>query len=86
MNHWKALSQNYKKSTFFPEISALLEPIYLGSEYGFLSNLNHDLIRVICNYLDIGTSITQSSSYGLVDGKTERLVSLCDKAQAKHYF
>lgn len=84
-NHWKALSQNYRKASFFSEVAAFLEPIYLNSEYKLLSSLNHDLIKGICCYLEIDTLITQSSSYGLVDGKTERLIDLCNKAQATEY-
>jgi hypothetical protein len=84
-NHWRALCQNYRKASFFSEITLLLEPIYLCSEYKLLSNLNHDLISLICNYLEIDTLITQSSSYDLIDGKTERLLNLCIKARATEY-
>lgn len=85
IDHWKALCQNYKRSSYYAEITALLEPIYLGAEYNFLSNLNYDLIKVICSYLKVGTAITRSSDYDLVDGKTERLVDLCIKAGGSEY-
>lgn len=83
--HWGALLQNYKGTPYYKEILALLEPIYLQSQYTHLSVLNRHLIEVICNYLNITTKITNSWDYQLMDGKTERLVDLCVQAGGTEY-
>lgn len=84
-DHWKALRQNYAKSTCFKEICALLEPLYLGVKYPTISSLNKSFLTAICGYLGITTKFSDSSDYQLVEGKTERLVDLCLQAGASEY-
>ena len=50
-----------------------------------LTELNISLIKSICNYLGILTPITYCWDYGLIEGKTERLVDLCEKSKADVY-
>lgn len=83
--HWKALTQNYRRAPHFAEISAWLEPYYLGSGYTHLSLLNRALIEAVCGYLGITTRISNSWDYELQPGKTERLVSLCEQAGGTEY-
>lgn len=83
--HWKALTQNYRRAPHFAEISAWLEPYYLGSGYTHLSLLNRALIEAVCGYLGITTRISNSWDYELQPGKTERLVSLCEQAGGAEY-
>lgn len=83
--HWKALAQNYRRSDHFSEVAEFLEPLYLGMEHTHLSQLNRRFIEAICNYLEIGTVITNSSDYELVEGKTQRLANLCVQAQGTEY-
>src|SRR5438445_12879187 len=44
-DHWKALVQNYRRAPCFQEISAWLEPLYLGESYVMLSQLNRRFIE-----------------------------------------
>lgn len=83
--HWKALVQNYSRTTFFSEISQWLEPIYLSEQFTHISQLNKRLIEAICKYLGITTIISNSSDYSLIDGKTERLADLCYQAGGSEY-
>ncbi|ODU13901.1 MAG: hypothetical protein ABS91_00765 [Thiobacillus sp. SCN 64-35] len=83
--HWKALMQNYRRAPHFAEISAWLEPYYLGSGHTHLSPLNRALIEAVCGYLGITTRISNSWDYELQPGKTERLVSLCEQAGGTEY-
>ena len=83
--HWKALEQNYRKATYFNEISAWLKPLYFEHAYIHLSHLNQMLIQAICHYLGITTKITDSSYYSLREGKTERLADLCCQAGGTEY-
>jgi len=84
-SHWKSLWQNYRRAECFAEISAWVEPLYLGETYGHLSQLNRKFIEAICRYLDIQTRITDSCDYRLPEGKTERLASLCAQAGGDEY-
>jgi hypothetical protein len=84
-DHWKALLQNYRRAPCFQEISAWLEPLYLGESYVMLSQLNRRFIEAVCGYLDIKTVISSSGDYTLLDGKTERLADLCAQAGGTEY-
>lgn len=83
--HWGAITQNYKNTPYYKEITEILEPIYLQEKFTHLSVLNRRLIDVICEYLNISTKITNSWDYQLVDGQTERLVDLCVQAGGTEY-
>ena len=83
--HWNSLCHSYSKSPYFSEVSQWLEPLYFGNQPGNLSDLNRIFISAICDYLGITTKISTSSDYSLIDGKTERLASLCKQADADTY-
>lgn len=83
--HWKTLLQNYKRAPHFEEIAALLSPLYLERKFTHISELNTELIKVICNYLGIKTKISQSSDFFLLEGKTERLADLCAQVGGTEY-
>jgi hypothetical protein len=83
--HWRSVVQNYKKARCFDEIALWLEPLYREIKYGNLSALNRVFIEAICDYLDIKTTISNSWDYHLIDGKTERLASLCEQAGGTEY-
>lgn len=83
--HWKTLESNYRRAEFFEEVSCLLKPLYLEQKHQNLSDLNVLMIQEICDYIGITTKISKSQDYGLIEGKTERLVDLCLKSNASHY-
>jgi len=82
--HWKTLTQNYKRATYFNELARLLGPLYHESCRN-LSQLNRRFIEMIVRYIGIDTKISNSWDYTLVDGKSERLADLCVKAGATEY-
>jgi len=89
--HWQAIQQNYRRAPYFSEIAEWLGPLYreaslksLSSEY-YLSDLNRTFIEGVCQYIDIGTKISNSWDYDVRDGKTERLVWLCRQAGGDEY-
>ncbi|MCP3726174.1 WbqC family protein [Paraburkholderia sp. CNPSo 3272] len=84
-DHWKTICQNYKRSPYFEPISTLLEPYYLEREYTSLSELNRALTEVICQQLGIRTTLKWSWEYENCEGKSERLVHLCEQAGATIY-
>lgn len=84
-DHWKALVQNYRRATHFMEIAEWLEPLYLGESFTHISYLNRRFIKAICSFLEIKTTIRDSSDYKLLDGRTERLADLCSQAGGTEY-
>lgn len=83
-DHWKALTQNYRRAKHFDEIAAWLEPV-LRAGHTHISELNRQLIEEICRYLGIMTRISWSWDYNLASGKTERLADLCAQAGGTQY-
>lgn len=84
-NHWQALIRNYRRAPYFQSIAEWLESLYFTTSHTHLYEWNRLFIETICQYLGIKTMITNSWDYLLIDGKTERLVSLCEQASATHY-
>lgn len=84
-DHWKSLSQNYRRAPHFSEVAAWLEPIYRTESFKYLSSLNRRLTEAVCVYLGIDTVISNSWDYTLLDGKTERLADLCAQAGGTEY-
>lgn len=83
--HLKTLEINYGRAACFKEVFSLLEPTYLNQQIGTLTEFNRALIQLVCDYLNIKTKISYSWDYSLGEGKTERLVSLCQQAGAEKY-
>lgn len=85
-NHWATIKHNYAKAKHFNEYKDIFENAYLNCNYKFLSEINYHFIKIICDLLDIKTSIRWSSEFDLAEGKTEKLVDLCVKIGATDYF
>jgi hypothetical protein len=83
--HWESIVHNYAKATHFAAYRELFEGLYLGSQESFLSQINYAFLTAICKILDINTRISWSEDYASVEGKTERLVSICKQAGATTY-
>jgi len=83
--HWNAISINYSKAKYFKEYKDIFEELYRKSDEKYLCEVNYKFIKLICNILGINTQINWSSNYQLIEGKTERLVSICKQAGASHY-
>lgn len=83
--HWMTLKHTYGKSPGFQVYGAIFEELYNGN-YEFLSEVNYAFIKAICDILNIKTEIRWSSEFNLPEGKTERLVSICEDLQATDYY
>lgn len=84
-DHWKALTQNYKRAAHFQEIASWLEPLYLSAPQTHISELNRQFIEAICDFLEIETRIRSSSEFLLHEGRTERLAGICQQVGAQEY-
>jgi uncharacterized protein YozE (UPF0346 family) len=86
-NHLNSLKGAYSKSKCYKEVLPFIEELYKTATQETISEVNYHFITKICNYLEIKTKITFSSHYKLLDeGKTEKLVDLCDQLGATEYF
>ena len=83
-DHWKSISMNYRKAKYFYEVADWLECLY-QNEYQTITNLNLEFISAVCDFIGIKTKISKSWDYRLNEGKTNRLVSLCQQAGATEY-
>jgi len=50
-----------------------------------LSQINLKLIRALCKFLKIQTSISLSTDYSLPEDRNLRLIELCHQLKATHY-
>ena len=83
--HWESIVHNYSKANHFAAFREVFESLYLGSQESFLSQINYAFLTAICKILGIETRITWCDDYESVEGKTERLVSICKQAGASTY-
>ncbi len=56
--------------------------MYLTCTEEYLSRVNFRFLEAINRLLNIGTRISWSSDFKLIEGKNERLISLCQQAGA----
>lgn len=84
--HWTSISNAYAKAPYFKEFKELFENLYNEcSKEKYLCQVNYKFITAISNLLGITTKISFSQDYGLIAGKTERLVDLVKKAKGTTY-
>ncbi len=82
----KTIEQSYKKAPLFSEFFPFLAEIVQSKE-NQLSGYIYDSIITICNYLNINTLITKSSSeFNNSDLKAQnRIIDICIKRKATQY-
>ena len=83
--HWRSIVHNYSQAPYFKEYLEQFQELYLGTTEKHLSQINRRFITAICRILGIGTVISWSMDYDLIEGKTARLVKLCKDAGATEY-
>lgn len=84
--HWKTIQQHYGKCPHFARYQAFFEEVYLGRQWGNLSELNHHLIRSISEeLLNLKTEFRDSREYRLSGQKLDRLMELVTTAEAGRY-
>jgi hypothetical protein len=86
INHLNILKQNYKKSKCYKEVIEWVETLYLSCNYEYLSDINFFFLKEILFFLDIKTSIMNSSLFDVVGDKTEKLVNICVDLNATEYY
>lgn len=83
--HWRTLAANYTKARFFREYAERFEHLFLESRETHLSAINRRWLEALCEILGVRTRLSWSMDYDSVEGRTERLVSICQQAGADCY-
>jgi hypothetical protein len=84
--HWKTIRHAYARAPHFERYAAWLENLYGdAAALARLSEVNHLFLTSLCAALQIDTPIKWSTDYRLEAGRTERLIGLCEQADADHY-
>jgi len=84
--HWKTVRASYARAPHFAAISPVIESMYeAAAKEEMLSRVNMVFLQGICEILGITTRLSWSMDYQIVEGKNERLISLCQQAGASRY-
>lgn len=83
--HLKTIEYTYAKASCYKEFKAFFEELYLNVPSDNLSEINIYFLKNICKILDIKTTFVNSADLNLIEGKTERLVDICQKLNATSY-
>ncbi len=84
--HLHSIQTNYARATCFNQHKDFIFDLYhQASKTTHLSEINFIFIKNICSFLNINTKLSFSTDYHLIEGKTERLISLIKQAHGTHY-
>ena len=86
IQHWKTLRANYGTAPYFKTYQAIFEPLYTSNTLQCITDINVQFIHAINSILGITTPIIDSRQFNMDAGKTQRLVDICIKQQANHYY
>jgi hypothetical protein len=83
--HWRKIRDAYARAPFFERYAEPFEAAYQSLRSDRLSHINRALTELLCEALGIATRISWASDYRPGDGRTERLIDLCQQAGASEY-
>lgn len=84
--HYLFFKHVYRKAPHWSDNDQWLKNLYeRAAPLDSLSDVNFLFINEICRKLKITTKLHWSSSFLLIDGKSERLLSICQQLEAKKY-
>lgn len=86
--HWKSIAMNYARAPYFKKYKSTFEDLYnICENEDYISQVNYKFIVKIAELLGINTKISWSSEYAIDDElkKTDRLLRICEKANATDY-
>jgi hypothetical protein len=81
----KTLEHAYSKTPYFSELFPSLVAILKRHQNGYLADMNLELIEMVNTYLGVSTEILKSQDFDLMEGKSERLLDLCQKLGGSEY-
>ncbi len=84
-NHWETIRHAYRRAPYFKHYESFFADLYLGCQEVTLSGINHRFLKAICDLLGIKTTFSFSWDYEIIEGQTDRIVSLCQQEKATEY-
>lgn len=85
-DHWKTLTELYRKAPHFKTYADQIEALYCAAgDLPKLSSVNRCFLEGIGKLLGIDCRLRWSTEFPDVEGKTERLVGLCQATGARRY-
>ncbi|MFA6208470.1 MAG: WbqC family protein [Candidatus Obscuribacterales bacterium] len=85
-SHWSSITHSYARAPYFHMYQKTLAEWYEAAEkMDYLSEVNCLFLTGICGLLGIETTLHQSSSFVLSEGKSERLLNICKELGADRY-
>ena len=81
---WRTLEINYRRAPFFDRYADELRAVYTRP-WTSLVELDLHLLELARRWLDITTPMVRSSQLGLVGAKTDRILDMCRKLDARAY-
>ena len=85
-NHFHTIKHSYSKAECWKQSEKWLQSLYeQASQFEFLSEVNHLFITSICERLGIKTTMHWSSDFTLAEGKSEKLLSICEQLHGSSY-
>mgnify|MGYP003694663645 CR=1 FL=1 len=73
------------QAPYFRQYAERFERLYLENQETHLSAINRRWLEALCEILGVRTRLSWSMDYDIVEGRTERLVSICQQAGADCY-
>ena len=83
-DHRNLIAASLGRAPYLRETLEILEP-HFDARHATISDLNVDLLRSICGYLDIRTPLVMSADFRLTRTRTERLIELLTAMGATTY-
>lgn len=84
--HFLSLKHHYSNTSYFKSYEAELKEMYAeAAGIRELSRVNHLFMSRICKWLEIKTPLLWADDFELAEGKSERLLSICEQLNADVY-
>ena len=84
--HWQTIAQHYARAPRFQQYGEELREVYAQAACEpRLSHINKMFLDLICRWLGIDTLITSSEKYPDHPYRVDRLIGICQAAQACRY-
>lgn len=84
--HLSTLRYYYKFASKYEKYEPIIRGWYEeAGQYEHLSDINRTLLQNICNHLGIKTVFRNDTEFDLVEGKSDRLISICKQLNTTHY-
>lgn len=84
-NHWKTIYHLYRQAPCFDFYAEEIEILYKMATQPKLSDINFHFLMGITELLEIKTPFSRCTEYDAIGGPSERLVSICQQADADIY-